>query len=83
MREIIDGGGMRWLVAPLEASYGHVLLLFSPAEGEGIRHKTLPVEHLAEAEQWLLDLPDADLMLLLSTATPWDPSTPTTAISNP
>lgn len=75
MRTFEDPQGQPWQAALLEASYGHIMLLFSPLPGGDIRQKLLAADHLAEAEQWLPTLDDAALCALLAEATPWSPAT--------
>lgn len=75
MRTFDDSTGRRWQAALLEASYGHIMLLFSPFEGSDVRQKLLDADHLAEAEQWLPTVDEAALRELLAQATPWDPAT--------
>lgn len=76
MRTFDDGQGQHWQAALLEASYGHIMLLFSPLAGGGeVRQKLLDADHLAEAEQWLPTLDDEALRALLAQASPWDPAT--------
>lgn len=75
MRTFDDPQGQRWQAALLEASYGHIMLLFNPLEGSDVRQKLLDADHLAEAEQWLPTVDDKALRELLAQASPWDPAT--------
>lgn len=75
MRTFQDLHGKRWQAALLEASYGHIMLLFNPVEGDEVRQKLLDADHLAEAEAWLPTLDDDALRALLARSSPWDPAT--------
>lgn len=75
MRTFDDPQGRRWQAALLEASYGHIMLLFDSIEGSEVRQKLLDADHLAEAEAWLPTLGDDALRALLAQSSPWDPAT--------
>ncbi len=57
----------------MEASYGAVLLLFSPLVGNDIRSQSMYVENMAEAEEQFTRMTDDELRVLLSEAQPWSP----------
>lgn len=71
MRTFTAPNGQRWHAALLEASYGQVLLIFSPEQGDGLRQHTMAAEHLAEATEQLAAMDDAALAALLAQAAPW------------
>ncbi len=73
MRSFTAPEGQRWHAALLEASYGQVLLIFSPDQGDGLRQHRMPAEHLAEATEQLAAMNDAVLAELLAQAAPWQP----------
>ncbi len=73
MRSFEDADGRHWQAALLEASYGQVLLLFSPLGGNDIRRSSLPAEKLADAEVQLAALGEEELRAMLATAVPWGP----------
>lgn len=73
MRTFATPNGRRWHAALLEASYGQVLLIFSPEQGEGLCQHPMPAEHLAQAAGQLAAMDDAALADLLAQATPWQP----------
>lgn len=77
MRDFDDSQGRRWQAALLEGSFGHVILLFSPFEGDGgdIRQKLIEANYLAEAGTWLATLDEDALRALLAESMPWDPAT--------
>ncbi len=77
MRTVQDPDGKHWQAALLEASYGHIMLIFSPLEGDAIRQRLIDADHLAEAEMELAALDDDQLRVLLTEAQPWDQATPT------
>jgi hypothetical protein len=72
MRSFDDSQGNRWEAALLGASYGNILLVFSPPEGHGIRQQLLPAENQEEADAYLAALSDDQLRTLLAEAEPWD-----------
>lgn len=74
MRTFKDTNGNEWQAAVLEASYGSVALVFSPARGDGIRHVAMPVQNLMEAMARLAQMDEARLQQLLEDAEPWDHS---------
>lgn len=74
MRTFTDNHGKRWQAALLDASYGHIMLVFSPLQGEGIRQRLLEAENLAEGEKQLAALDDDGLLAMLDDADPWDPA---------
>lgn len=76
MRTVQDSDKKCWQAALLEASYGHIMLVFSPLEGDGIRQRLLDADHLAEAEMKLAALDDDQLRALLAEAQSWDQVTP-------
>ncbi|HET6586476.1 MAG TPA: hypothetical protein VFG67_01725 [Oleiagrimonas sp.] len=73
MRTFTDNQGKRWQAALLEASYGNIMLVFSPLQGDGIRQQLLGAENLAEGETQLAGLDDAGLLAMLNDAEPWNP----------
>ncbi|HET7300432.1 MAG TPA: hypothetical protein VFJ01_07235 [Oleiagrimonas sp.] len=73
MRTFIDNQGKRWHAALLEASYGNIMLVFSPLQGDGIRQQLLGVENLAEGEMLFAELDNAGLVAMLDDAAPWNP----------
>ena len=74
MRTLHDAQGQRWQAALLEASYGQVLLVFSPAQGSGFRQHLMQAEYLAEAQAQLDAADDATLAQWLAEAAPWAPA---------
>jgi hypothetical protein len=74
MRTFDDEHGRPWQAALLNASYGNIVLVFSPLAGDDIRQQLLAAENLAEGEAQLTALDDAGLRAMLAEATPWDPS---------
>ena len=71
MRSFQDEQGTSWQAALLEASYGHISVVFSPMQGGAIRHHLLDAEHLRQANT-LLDAADEDqLRTWLSAASDW------------
>ncbi|MFT0548403.1 hypothetical protein ACMHYO_18970 [Allopusillimonas ginsengisoli] len=76
MRTFNDSQGTAWQGALMEASYGAVLLLFSPLAGSDIRSQTMYVENMAEAEEQFTRMTDDELRALLSEAQPWSPGRP-------
>lgn len=75
MRTFDDKQGKRWQVALLDASYGNIMLVFSPLKGDGIRQRLLAAENLSEGEAQLTALDDDGLRAMLAEADPWDPAT--------
>lgn len=74
MRTFADSDGQRWQVAVLDASYGVILLVFSPLQGEGIRRSQLQVVNLAEGLDWIAAADEEALLIQLEGAASWDPS---------
>lgn len=74
MRTFTDNQGKPWQAALLEASYGNIMLVFSPMHGDGIRQQLLGVENLAEGEAQLAELDEAGLLAMLDDADPWNPA---------
>lgn len=72
MRDFLDPDGRRWQAAPLYASYGQMLLVFSAMEGGAILHQPMAADTLAQAEDELTQLDDGALRTLLQQAQPWD-----------
>lgn len=72
MRNFLDPDGRRWQAAPLYASYGQMLLVFSAMEGGAILHQPMAADTLAQAEDELAQLDDGALRTLLQQAQPWD-----------
>jgi hypothetical protein len=77
MRTFEDPNGQRWHAALLEASYSHILLLFSPLDGDegDVRQIFVDANYLVEAGTWLATLDENALRTLLAEALPWDPAT--------
>ena len=73
MRSFESLDGQRWQAALLEASYGQILLIFSPAAGDELRQHLMMAEYLAQAQQQLDATDDAALAQWLADATPWQP----------
>lgn len=73
MRNFDDASGTIWQAALLEGSYGNILIVFSPARGDGVRQYALDAANRAEAEQRFAALDDDGLRALLVDAGPWDP----------
>lgn len=73
MRTFEDGHGQRWQAALLHASYGNVMLVFSPLEGSDVRQLLLDAENLRQAEADLQAMGDATLRTLLDQADDWQP----------
>lgn len=74
MRTFDATDGQRWQAAVLDASYGVILLVFSPLQGEGIRRSQLQVVNLAEGLDWIAAADEDALRAQLGVADPWDPS---------
>ncbi|OJU89477.1 MAG: hypothetical protein BGO13_08050 [Burkholderiales bacterium 66-5] len=72
MRDFLDTEGRHWQAAPLSASYGQMLLVFSALEGDAILHQQMAADTLAQAEEELAQLDDSALRALLQQAQPWD-----------
>lgn len=74
MRSFQDARDQSWQAALLDASYGVVLLIFSPMYAESLRRCTLPSENLAQAQDHLSAMTLEELRQWLSKAEPWDPA---------
>ncbi|WP_291226490.1 hypothetical protein, partial [Dokdonella sp.] len=74
MRSFTDSNDQPWQAALLDASYGRVMLVFSPLLAGTIRRTQLAVENLGEAMNLLADLDEAGLRELLADAQVWDPA---------
>lgn len=74
VRTFDDRDGQRWQAAVLDASYGVILLVFSPLQGEGIRRSQLQVVNLAEGLDWIAAADELALQGQLDASDPWDPS---------
>lgn len=72
MRLFDDSQGQRWQAAPLDASYGHLMLVFDGLDGGGIRQHPMLADTLPQAEAELAALDDDALRTLLRQARPWD-----------
>lgn len=72
MRTFEDATGRRWQAALMDASYGSVVLVFSPLTGDGIRQMLMPAENLAVAQEQMAGFDTARLRDLLAEADPWD-----------
>lgn len=73
MRSFVDPRGTTWQAALLDASYGNVLIIFSPLQGSDVRQHLMDADNLAQAEGQLAGLTDHDLQGLLDNAEPWTP----------
>ena len=74
VRTFDDTDGRRWQAAVLDASYGMILLVFSPLHGDAIRRCQLQVVNLAEGQDWIAAADEDALREQLGAADPWDPS---------
>ena len=74
VRTFDDKDGTRWQAAVLDASYGVILLVFSPLHGDAIRRSQLQVVNLAEGLDWIAAADEDALRAQLGVADPWDPS---------
>lgn len=72
MREFQDDEGRPWQAAPMYASYGQMLLIFSRMDGGDILQKQMAADTLPEAEEELARLHDDALRGWLKDAQPWD-----------
>lgn len=63
--------GKTWQAALLDASYGNIMLVFSPVHGGEIRQQLLTAANLSEAEAQLDGMDDEALCEMLSGADPW------------
>ncbi|QXL85592.1 hypothetical protein [Comamonas sp. NLF-1-9] len=72
MREFHDTQGQRWQAAPMYASYGQMLLVFSRMDGHDILQKQMFADTLPQAEDELAQLDEAALRQWLAEAQPWD-----------
>jgi hypothetical protein len=71
MRSFDDTRGGHWQAALLDASYGSMLLVFSPSGDGVIRQTAMHAENMRLAEQQLADMDDAQLRSLLAASAPW------------
>ena len=71
MRSLVDESGNRWDVVLGKESWGTLVLLFTPADGSGIRKSVLDAETPRAAEAELDAMDDAALRLRLAEAVPW------------
>lgn len=55
----------------MEASFGNILLVFTPIGAEGVFRTLLDTPNFSEAERMLTDADDARLRALLAGAEPW------------
>lgn len=74
MRSFEDSQGQTWQAALLDASYGVVLLIFSPMHAGELRRYAMPSENLAHAQSELAAMELEVLQQLLVDAEPWDPA---------
>ncbi|CAH9019303.1 hypothetical protein [Candidatus Nitrosacidococcus sp. I8] len=74
MRTFNDDNGVAWQAALLEASYGNIMLVFSPLQGEEHRKKFMDTPNLAKADQKFLSFSEEDLRAMLRESTLWDPA---------
>ncbi|MEO6959581.1 MAG: hypothetical protein ABI081_06300 [Burkholderiaceae bacterium] len=73
MRTFDDTHGNPWQAALLEASYGNLMLLFTPMHGHDTRQRMMLAEDMAEAQTQLAKLDDKALRAMLAEAQSWDP----------
>lgn len=73
MRTFEDNDGRRWQAALLNASYGNIMLVFSPLVGDGVRQQLLDAENLNQAEANLDAMDDDALRAMLDQAQAWQP----------
>lgn len=73
MRTFDDANGGHWQVALMEASYGTVVLIFGRIGGDQVLQRPLDTEvvNLAEAQELVAKLDEADLRAFLAQAAPW------------
>ncbi len=74
MRTFTDPEGRSWQAALLDASYGTILLVFSPMHDAQLRQRTMETATLAEAMTLLESLDVEALREQLAAAEPWDPA---------
>lgn len=72
MRTFYDPSGRRWQAALLEASYGHILLVFNSYDGNEVMQVQMDADTMAEASQMLQIFDQAELQVLLDQARSWD-----------
>ncbi len=72
MRTFDDSLGARWQAALLDASYGNILLVFSPLHGGEVRKQMMDAENMLEAAAQLAAMDDAGLREMLADADPWE-----------
>lgn len=71
MRTFDDEQGRPWQAALLEGAYGHVMMVFAPLDGTGIRQLLLGADSRLAAEAELLVLSDENLRARLAESRPW------------
>jgi hypothetical protein len=71
MRSFVDAEGARWQVMLGKESWGTLVLLFSPASGEGARTSILSAETMFGARAELDALTDDELRTRLRDSRPW------------
>lgn len=74
MRNFTDCSGKQWDATLLDASYGNILVIFSPVHGNDTRQKLMPAENQQEAQEQLTNMDEAQLRATLAEAKPWDPN---------
>lgn len=72
MRTFEDPQGQSWQAGLLEASYGDILLIFSPLSGGEVRQRLLASDNMLDAEAEVTALGEDGLLDLLAEAKPWD-----------
>jgi len=72
MHEFTDAEGRRWAVSVGRESYGIVVLLFAPMQGEGVRKAMLGVDTRLEAERELAAMSEEQLLEHLEASIPWE-----------
>lgn len=73
MRSFEDSHGRHWQAALLDASYGNVMLVFSPLRAGTLRRCALEVSTMAEAMAVLAALDEDGLRAMLLEADSWEP----------
>lgn len=73
MRSFRDAQGNHWDAALLSASYGNIMLIFSPEQGDDVRQQLMSAENRMEAEAQLAGFEEYELRAMLAEAQPWDP----------
>lgn len=75
MRNFDDLQGNSWSAALLSASYGSIMLIFSPLRGDDTRQLLMAsAESREQADAQLAAYDDAELRALLAQSKPWDPN---------